>query len=470
MGIAAYRAMATVHLSRGFWLGQTEVTQSQWQAVMGANPSKFKGQGMEAPVDSVSWVEAMDFCRRITDREKTLGRVPAGYEYRLPTEAEWEYACRSGTKTTGEVNGNGVLADVAWFADNSAGQPHTVATRRANEWGFYDMLGNVSEWCYDWLGAAIHGEVTDPAGASFGTLRVTRGGNWSAIADHMALSHRLWQDPGARGAKLGFRVALAPHISPPAPPSSQWVRIPPGPSAPADAVGKNRAAGTTGIELVWVPPGSFGMVEPRSPVTVKVHISRGFWLGRTEVTQAQWQAVMGNNPSHVRNEGSDAPVDGVSWNDAGEFCRRVNKEERATGHLPPGYEYRLPTEAEWEYACRAGTTGDISGNGRIGDMGWYGENSGGHTHPVARKQPNAWGLYDMHGNLWEPVYDRFGIYPEGEVTDPAGVWAGTLRSSRGGCWESADDTSASGHRTANAEDFSSNHTGMRLALAPRISP
>jgi len=130
----------------------------------------------------------------------------------------------------------------------------------------------------------------------------------------------------------------------------------------------------------------------------------------------------------------------------------------------------VPTEADWEYACRAGANGKFAGDGKPGDMGWYDDNSGGHTHPVAQKLPNAWGLYDMESNLREAVFDLFGTYPTGEVTDPAGVRAGTLRSSRGGCWESNADTLGSGHRHAYPEDFKSDLTGLRLALASKVDP
>lgn len=472
MGPSAYpKLLATVHLTRGFWMDRTDVTQGQWQALMGSNPSQYPEAGSDAPVDSVTWNQAMDFCRRLTAVGRAQGTVPNGYTYRLPTEAEWEYACRAGGATMGPVNGDGVLADMAWYSDNSGGHPHPVATRRPNAWGLYDMQGDVSEWCYDWLGAAQHGDVTDPAGPPYGTFRITRGGNWITIADHIELGHRLWENPDKGGARLGFRVVLAPEIQQPPPlRAPRWLTLPPGPPPPADSAGHPwivRASGV-GIRMQWVPSGTFRMGDKSPDGYFTARISRGFWLSRTEITQRQWEAVMHNNPSHFKDEGPDAPVDNVSFDDAMAFGRRLTRMARAAGQLPPGYEYRVPTEAEWEYACRAGTTGDVSGDGVLGDMAWYGVNSGGHSHHVALKKPNAWGLYDMQGNVWEACYDRFGIYPTGELTDPAGVSAGSMRVSRGGCWESADGTCGSSHRTANAADFKSAHTGMRLALAPLL--
>ena len=185
-----------------------------------------------------------------------------------------------------------------------------------------------------------------------------------------------------------------------------------------------------GMEFVWVPPGEFRMGSTSSeayideqPVT-QVRISRGFWLGKYEVTQSEWHGVMGSNPS--RNSGCGrCPVDQVSWEDARDFIRRLNRRE--------GREvYRLPTEAEWEYAARAGATED-----RYGDpdaIAWHAGNSGERTHPVGEKAPNAWGLHDMLGNLYEWVHGRTGRYPGGTVTDPREPGSGPFRVIRGGGW------------------------------------
>ena len=188
-----------------------------------------------------------------------------------------------------------------------------------------------------------------------------------------------------------------------------------------------------GIQFVWVPAGEFLMgstsAEARSneqPLT-RVRISQGFFLGKYEVTQAEWEAVMGSNPSHFTECGPDCPVEQVSWDDVQEFIRRLNAtvgEER----------YRLPTEAEWEYAARAGTSGDRYGN--LDAIAWCGGNGGWRTHPVGRKAPNAFGLHDMLGNVWEWVEDWAGAYPGGAVTDPRGPGSGSRRVIRGGGWGS----------------------------------
>ena len=197
-----------------------------------------------------------------------------------------------------------------------------------------------------------------------------------------------------------------------------------------------------GIGFVWIPPGEFRMGSTsrhadldETPVT-RVRISRGFWMGKFEVTQRQWQAVMGNNPSRFKDCGGDCPVERIFWNDVQEFIGKLNARSG-------GRRYRLPTEAEWEYAARAGTetdtyAGDITKpTGKdpvLHRIAWYGQNSGDRTHPVGRKAPNAFGLHDMLGNVSEWVGDRFGDYPSGTVTDPVGPRSGSYRVARGGGW------------------------------------
>ena len=197
-----------------------------------------------------------------------------------------------------------------------------------------------------------------------------------------------------------------------------------------------------GIEFVWIPPGDFRMgstsrhADPDEKPVTRVRITRGFWLGKYEVTQRQWAAVMGSNPSHFKNCGGDCPVEEVSWNDVQEFIRKLNGRSG-------GRRYRLPTEAEWEYAARAGTrtdtyAGDITkprgSDPVLNRIAWYGENSRGRTHPVGRKSPNAYGLHDMLGNVWEWVGDWHGDYRGGTVTDPVGPKSGSIRVLRGGSW------------------------------------
>ncbi len=193
-----------------------------------------------------------------------------------------------------------------------------------------------------------------------------------------------------------------------------------------------------GMKIAYVPAGTFQMGDSSDGPIHTVNLSRGFYMGRTEVTQGEWVALMGSNsnPSFFMNC-DNCPVEQVSWDDVQEFIRKLNAKGEGT--------YRLPTEAEWEYAARAGTTGDYAGS--LDAMAWYGENSGNKTHEVATKQPNAWGLYDMHGNVWEWVQDWWGKYPSGTVSDPTGATSEWERVTRGGGWRSigAGGTKLSGH-------------------------
>ena len=188
------------------------------------------------------------------------------------------------------------------------------------------------------------------------------------------------------------------------------------------------------LEMVWIEPGGFVMGSPekeqkptRNDTQHVVTLTRGYWLGKYEVTQAQWEAVMGSGSNPSQFKGGNLPVEQVSWDDCQECIRRLNAKLSGEGG-----GFRLPTEAEWEYACRAGTTGGYAGVLR--DLGWYDGNSGSTTHPVGEKRANAWGIYDMHGNVWEWCEDWCGDYPSGSVTDPTGPSTGSNRVCRGGSW------------------------------------
>jgi formylglycine-generating enzyme required for sulfatase activity len=199
-------------------------------------------------------------------------------------------------------------------------------------------------------------------------------------------------------------------------------------------------------DFVWLPPGRFVMGSPANeqdrdsdegPQTV-VTLTHGFYISQYEVTQWQYQEVMGSNPSSSTGD-PNRPVETVSWYDATNYCAKLTDQERAAGRLPSGWVYRLPTEAEWEYACRAGTTnrfsfGDDPSYTKLGDYAWYDANCGGQTHAVGQKRPNRWGLYDMHGNVWEWCSDWYATYPGGSVSDPWGPAVGSARVVRGGVW------------------------------------
>lgn len=230
--------------------------------------------------------------------------------------------------------------------------------------------------------------------------------------------------------------------------------------------------------LVWIVPGTFVMgsaswdpdrssvEEPQTTVT----LSSGYWMGQFEVTQDEFASVVGSNPSQFGGDGQ-RPVDNVRWIDATNFCRLLNIREASAGRLPVGWSYRLPTEAEWEYAARAGSTNRFSHGFdtnfvSVGLYAWHSGNSGNTTHPVGEKLPNAWGLYDMSGNVCEWVQNWFETHPGGAITDPKGPSTGLTKVFRGGAY---DDGAADLRPAARREltpDIALSLFGLRVVLAP----
>ncbi|MBO4545557.1 MAG: SUMF1/EgtB/PvdO family nonheme iron enzyme, partial [Verrucomicrobia bacterium] len=265
----------------GFWLGKYEVTHEQYKAIMGENPSEFTG-GDKKPVENVNWYNAMSFCEKLTAREKEAGRLPAGYKYTLPTDVEWEYACRAGT-TTAFNNGTNIpteeqkygepcpnLDQVGWYWLNADGTVHTVGQKKPNAWGLYDMHGNVVEW------------TSSKALGVEGEAYIMRGGSW----DHFAVDCRSASfiadkvDPNEKRGSYGFRVALSPITN------NMDITIP--------------LSNTVSLDMIWIKPGTFMMGSPENElgrsddeVQHQVTLTKGYWLGKYEVTQAQYEAVTG---------------------------------------------------------------------------------------------------------------------------------------------------------------------------------
>ena len=247
---------------------------------------------------------------------------------------------------------------------------------------------------------------------------------------------------------------------------------------PGVTAGEDRVVdlgGALKMELAWIEPGSFMMGSPsseeargRDETLHSVTLTKGFWMGKYEVTQGQWQQVMGNNPSEFQDAGKLAPVEQVSWDDCQEFMCKLNGKEIDGS-------FRLPTEAEWEYACRAGTTTafnrgkDLSlttdGYPDLDGVAWLSLNSRKATHTVGQKPPNAWGLYDLLGNVWEWCQDWFGDYPDGSVTDPKGGSSGLRRVVRGGSWDSTTWSCRSAYRDRYDPSVRSGRVGFRVVLS-----
>jgi len=518
-----------VTFANGFLMGKYEVTQAQWLAVMGSNPSHFTGNPSR-PVEMVSWNDVQTFIMGVN----ALGQGT----FHLPSEAQWEYACRAGTTTRfywGNDPNYTQIGSYAWYENNSTAS-HPVGQKHSNEWGLYDMSGNIFEWCEDWFHSSYAGAPADgsawvsPTGAS----RVLRGGGWIYEAYGARSAFRGSGTPSGSFYTIGFRLAgligptaafSAVPTTGPAPldvqfsdestpgslPITSWewdfnndgvvdsteqhpqatfedtglydVKLTVGAAAGSDSsITKNDyinvSAGNTStimlpgdvpLELVWIPAGSFQMgryedeqdsldiEDPQHQVT----FADGFWMGKYEVTQAQWLAVMGSNPSHFTGD-LNRPVDKVSWDDVQTFITAVNALGQGTVHLP--------SEAQWEYACRAGTAtrlfwGDDLGYTEIGTYAWYTGNSASTTHPVGQKTPNAFGLYDMPGNLWEWCEDYYHSSYTGAPTDGS-AWLSPTTSARvirGGSWDSTGVNCRSAFRSYSIPSSAFNDIGFRLA-------
>lgn len=231
--------------------------------------------------------------------------------------------------------------------------------------------------------------------------------------------------------------------------------------------------------LVWISPGTFLMGSPTNETDrswdegpqTQVTLTHGFWMRAYPVTQSEYQAVIGINPSYFLGDVS-RPADRISWEDATNFCGLLTQQERSAGRLPAGYAYRLPTEAEWEYAARAGTTtrfsyGDDPSYTNLANYAWYVANSGQQTHPVGQKQPNPWGLYGMYGNIEEWCSDYYGPYPGGSVTDPGGPTSyQSFHVVRGGGFASAGANCRSASRGQIVGENRYRTCGLRVILAP----
>jgi formylglycine-generating enzyme required for sulfatase activity len=467
-----------VRITKGFYIAVTHVTQAQYEAVMGNNPSTYKGR--ENPVETMLWNDAVEFCKRLSAR--------TGREVRLPTEAEWEYACRAGTTTRyffGDADGE--LSEYAWWKANTGNTPKPVGQKRPNPWGLYDMGGNVWQFCQDWYADKYYGEspLVDPPGPAVGQLmgpavppipaRVVRGAAWNnaPTPGECRSATRDATDPNG-APNVGFRVVCNEAVPGAAAPAKPTAGLSPGKTVEMDC-------GGVPMKLTYIPPGDFLMGSPENEAgrygpegpQHRVRITKAFYMGVTEVTQAQYEAIMGKNPSTHRRQ--ENPVETVLWSDAVEFCKRLSTRT--------GREVRLPTEAEWEYACRAGTTtryffGDAEGD--LGDYAWYqGNNSPGTNtpKPVGRRLPNPWGLYDIYGNVLEWCQDWYDerYYGKSPVSDPTGPMVGQLfgpsappapaRAVRGSFWNNDARELRSAWRGGSYAHVPVGNVGFRVVCA-----
>jgi formylglycine-generating enzyme required for sulfatase activity len=456
-----------VTITKPFYMQTTEVTQGQWKEVMGTEPWKGKSlvkEGPNYPASYVSWDDAVAYCKKLSEAE--------GKTYRLPTEAEWEYACRAETTTEWSFGDDEKeLGDYAWHRENAwdidEKYAHHVGLKKSNAFGLYDMHGNVWEWCHDYYGKDFYQQSLgkDPTGPVSGSSRVLRGGSWVCITaiSYSRSADRFWIVADRRLHDFGFRLVRELDDS------TQSTPPPVPPTAPAI----DSTTNTIGMELKLIPAGTFMMGSPEGETERnddetqhKVTITKPFYMQTTEVTQGQWTAVMGTEPwkgKSLVKEGADYAVTYVSWGGAIAYCKKLGEKEGTT--------YRLPTEAEWEYACRAGTKTTWSfGNDEkvLGDYAWDRENAWDidekYAHQVELKKPNAFGLYDMHGNVWEWCRDYFGegYYNQSPEKDPTGPASGSICVLRGGSWVNLSRVTRSARRLGSDAGRRGNLVGFRL--------
>ncbi len=564
-----------VKITKPFYLAVYQVTQDEYKKVMGVNPSTFTENQMDAsafhppltgnevtarqmdgkkvmgqlkgchPVETVTYEDAMEFCRLLstTPTERAARRT-----YRLPTEAEWEYACRAGTTTRWYCGDDEAgLQECAWFSNSSGRMTHPVGQKKPNAWGLYDMQGHVRQWCSDWYSADYYKQSppSDPAGPADGRVRVVRGGDWRYNASDCRSACRGYFRPEGHYSTFGFRVVaeIAAQERVVEQPTTAPVASAPvndGPNAPPPAVAPFDAAkakqhqeawakhlgvpveetNSIGMKLALIPPGEFEMgstpeeVEwaleqgkqknptdklyfervPSESPRHRVKITKPFYLGMYQVTQGDYEKVMGINPTAYTEKQVDVstfnpplsdteakarevyakrvlgkdtsrhPVESVNWDEAIEFCRRLSAmpAERAARRI-----YRLPTEAEWEFACRAGTTtrwycGDDEAG--VVEAAWFNKNADGMTHPVGEKKPNALGLYDMHGNVWQWCSDWYSkdYYAQSPSSDPSGPAASSSRVLRGGNWSTSPCYCRSAYRLYCTPAYRRPFNGFRV--------
>ena len=497
-----------VTITKPFYMGKYEVTEEQWGTVM--KNQSYVNYGAKFPVTNVSWEDCQEFIKKLN--QKTKGG------YRLPTEAEWEYACRAGTTTAYSSGDSLTKFDANFLSIEKRNEERKEAPKKEeprkeapkeegrkeapkagpdnlyaglslprpgrykpNVFGLYDMHGNAAEWCEDWYGAYPAGVAIDPKGPAKGDSRVLRGGSFITGVSIARSSQR---DPtsyptlyGIRLARQAdFKVTVASIVPKPDPadvmPTTGNLLVAPFTEARAKEVQKAVAmrlqkgveekedlGKEVKLEMVLIPAGKFLMGSPASEKGRKdnenqheVTQTKPYYMGKYEVTQDQWESVMGNNPS--QNRGLKLPVTNVSWEDCQEFIKKLNAKTSGG--------YSLPTESEWEYACRAGTTTAYSFEDGLTKFNASIDDNDSSAKAVGIYKPNAFGLYDMHGNVREWCEDWKADYPVGAVTDPKGPATGEYRVLRGGSFFTFVSTARSSDRASYAPTGRTVDTGFRL--------
>ncbi len=434
----------TVTISWDYYIGKYEVTQAQWRALMDVVPETGYGYGDNYPVYGITW-DDIKLANGFMDRLNALGQG----KFRLPSEAEWEYACRAQSSTRFSFGDSDCSSDFyscsvcnldqfAWYCANSNGISRSVGQFQPNAFGLYDMHGNVREWCQDWWHEDYNGAPNDGSAWEIPNSqhRVYRGGGWNSSARSCRSSFRYLHLPYLSENDLGFRLALDTERPPTGTPTITPTELPPTftptmtstvpsptPSPHLEEITielPGLTSDATPLVMVRIPAGSFqmGSDDPgwsysnEKPVHL-VNIRYDFYIGKYEITQAQWKAIMGNSPFSSYGVGNNYPAYGIDWEelmDGNGFIDRLNDLGKGS--------FRLPSESEWEYACRGGTTtrfyygdSDCANTGcPLCDLihyAWYCNFAGQTSHEVGQLRPNPFGLYDMYGNVWEWIQDSW---------------------------------------------------------------
>ncbi len=488
----------------GFSIGQYPVTFAEYDRFCEATGREqpgdsWWGRGVR-PVINVSWEDATAYCKWLSER--------TGARYRLPTEAEWEYACRASSEAKycfGDDEEQ--LGKYAWYLKNAGGKTHPVGEKQANAWGLHDVHGNVLEWVQDWYTNDYYRRSPreNPTGPESGSGRVVRGGSWDLDTGSCRSAVRYWDGPGSRHGVLGFRLARTGSWPSDALTLTRQRAAEQSVRAESEAERKPAYRAYEGFrdrlkdrteapEMVYLPGGTFQMGDlqgkgsenerPMHEVTLDA-----FAMGRYPVTVGEFRRFVDATgyrteaerqggawvydgkewgqkaDAHWRNphfpQEDAQPVVCVSWNDAAAYCEWLSEQT--------GERYSLPTEAEWEYACRASNEAEYcfgDNERQLEDYAWYSKNAGGETHPVGEKRTNAWGLHDVHGNVWEWVRDWYGSYSKESQRNPTGPETGSRRVFRGGSWNSVAENCRSAVRYRN--DPGRRHNGLGFRLARRV--
>jgi len=595
-GASNEKPVHTVTLTYDYWMGKYEITNAEYRSFlngrgvrsdgryngkelidMGRWGYSFEyrnggfvlnsGKGERNPIPDITWWGAIEYCNWLSEKEGIAkaydsngnpldgnGNITTDITkvqgYRLPTEAEWEYAARGGQNAKGyEYAGSDDLNEVGWYWNNSRkSTTHQVGEKKPNELGLYDMSGNVYEWCYDRYNRNYY-EKSDqmnpigPGGSR--TKRVYRGGSWGRFAWNCRVASRGSGTPESNYGFLGFRLVRTVIPTTTIATTNTKVisiKVQSDPAEGGEARVNNGTWGTiqniailansrVTLEAIekdgfifkgWyndqtrlsgdrvysfnatIPGNNYiSKFEKQSALLKMVKVKGGtfqmgpahtvkltydYWLGECEVTFDEYdtfcEATGRSKPDEERWGRGTRPVINVSWWDAIGYCNWLSEKEGiakaydsdwnlldGNGNITTGIKqvkgYRLPTEAEWEYAARGGqnTKGyEFSGSDNLNEVGWYWNNSGGKTHPVGEKDPNELGLYDMSGNVLEWCHDYwYGGYASTTQTNPTGPTSGSDRVLRGGGWSSFEQHCRVAHRNSIRQTTSGYFLGFRLS-------